>query len=119
MIPVEQGDKRFAPKKIDRDNPKASRVYICDACGSKNDYIRKSMPFDGQYVDVLAVRGRTVADLERAYWAGEVNATWWCTKCHQRFNEDIRDTRIRLGLYDTERLERTTALLRGGFWLRR
>ena len=115
VIPVEQGDKRFAPKKIDRDDPSASRVYICDACGSRNPFKLKSMHFDGQYVDVLAVKGRSVAELERACWAGEVNATWHCTKCHQRHNENIEDTRIRIGVYDTDRMERTRALICRGF----
>ena len=107
QLPVAAGDKRFALKKLNRDNPHASRVYICDACGSRNEFIRKSMPFDGQYVDVRAIRGRSVANLEKAYWAGEVNATWHCTECHRRKNENLEDTRIRLGLYDNIRIERT------------
>ena len=75
-LPVAAGDRRFTLKKLDRDDPHASRVYICDACGSKNAFIRRSMPFDGQYVDIRAIRGRSVADLEKAYWAGKVDATW-------------------------------------------
>ena len=77
------------------------------------------MPFDGQYVDVLAVRGRTVADLERAYWAGEVNATWYCTRCHQRDDETIKETRVRIECFDTKRMERTTELVRKGYWPKR
>ena len=65
------------------------------------------MPFDGQYVDVRAIRGRSVANLEKAYWAGEVNATWHCTECHRREDENLEETRIRLGLYDISRIERT------------
>ena len=109
QLPVAAGDKRFALKKLNRDKPHASRVYICDACGSRNEFIRKSLPFDGQYVDVQAIRGRSVANLEKAYWAGEVNATWHCTECHRRKNENLEDTRLRLGLYDNIRIGRTIA----------
>ena len=111
-LPVEKGDTRFAKKH-------RSRVYICDACGSRNEYVRRSMPFDGQYVDTQAIRGRTPANLERAYRSGEVNATWFCTRCHQRDNEHIEDTRWRIGAYDTKRIQRTTEMLRNGFrWCR-
>ena len=110
QLPVAAGDKRFALKKLNRDKPHASRVYICDACGSENAFIRRSMPFDGQYVDIRAIRGRSVADLEKAYWAGEVDATWHCTECHRRKDESLEDARIRLGLYDNIRIGRTTTL---------
>ena len=109
-LPVADGDRRFTVRKLDRDNPHAARVYICDACGSENAFIRRSLPFDGQYVDTRATRGRSVADLEKAYWAGEVDATWHCTECHRRKDESLEDARIRLGLYDNIRIERTTTL---------
>ena len=88
-----------------------SRVYVCDSCRAEKRWWKKSIQFDGQYVDVLAVRGRSVEDLERAYYAGEVDATWLCSKCHQRKGETLVDCRVRLGLYDTERMERTQRLL--------
>ena len=107
------GDRRFAGKKQDRDNPDASRVYVCDSCQARITFWKKAFQYDGQYVHVLDVRGRTVEELEQAYYAGEVNATWWCSKCHQRDGETLEDCRVRLGLYELDRMERTQRLIDG------
>ena len=108
-----KGDRRFARRKLDREGPDKSRVYVCDSCLSKKSWWKKSLQFDGQYVNVLAVRGRSVEELEEAYYAGEVDATWLCSRCHQRKTETLFDCRVRLGLYDTERMERTRRLFPG------
>ena len=103
-----KGDQRFAARKRDRK-------YICDGCGDKYELTTKAYPFDGQYVDVLAVRGRSPEEALRACWAGEINATWYCSWCHKRPDEHITDTRIRLDLVDNKRVERTKRLLAQGY----
>ena len=50
-------------------------------------------------------------ELEIAYYAGEVNATWWCSACHQRDGESLEDCRVRLGVYDVDRMERTQRIV--------
>ena len=101
------GDRRFAGKKQDRVRPKESRVYVCDKCYEEKRYWKRSLPYDGQYLDVLGVRRRTAEELKAAYYAGEVNATWWCSQCHRRPGESLEICRVRLGLYDLDRMERT------------
>ena len=101
------GDRRFARKKQDRENPDESRLYVCDRCHAEIRWGKKSLQYDGQYVDVLAVRGRSVEELERAYYAGVVNATWWCSRCHQRPGESLEACRVRLGAFELQRMERT------------
>ena len=107
-LPVEKGDRRFAKDK-------RSRVHICDNCGSPNKYQRRAMPFDGQYLQLLSIRGRSVEALEQAYEDGEVDATWFCTRCHQRDDESYEETRRRIEVYEWERIFRTTKLLKSGF----
>ena len=107
-LPVEEGDRRFASEK-------RSRVYICDNCGSRNEYQHRAMPFDGQYLKLLEIRGRTPEALKQAYENGEVDATWFCTRCHQRDDEYYEATRRRIEVYQLDRIIRTTKLLDSGF----
>ena len=100
------GDNRFAAKQKDR-------VYICDSCGKKVELDRRSIRFNGQYVNLLDVRGRSVEELTQAYWSGEVDARWYCTKCHKRPNETLEDTLKRIDALDTNRMLRTATMLGG------
>ena len=108
------GDNRFALNKKDRENP---RVYVCDNpnCRSVNMLKTNAQNFDGQYVNRLNVKGYSVEELKRKYLAGEVDCTWLCVKCQQLPGEEIRDTRQRLGIIDTKRVERTTRMISDGF----
>ena len=102
------GDRRFAAKQKDR-------VYICDSCGKKVEMDRRSIRFNGQYVNLLDVRGRSVEELTQAYWGGEIDARWYCTKCHKRPNETLEDTLKRIEAVDTNRKLRTATKLRSGW----
>ena len=106
------GDARFAPKKQDKIHP---RVYVCDWCGSRHEFIKKTFQYDGQYVDFAGTRGYSPTQLSERYWAGK-NLTWYCTTCHQRPWEKLEDTRIRLGVYDDKRIERNRDLIESGFF---
>ena len=88
-LPVEPGDRRFAKKKH-------SRVHICDNCGSRNTYQCRAMPFDGQYLQLLSIRRHTTSALKQAFEDGELDATWFCTRCHQRDGESYEETRRRI-----------------------
>ena len=103
-----RGDNRFALRKKDR-------VYVCDMCDTRVGFVKKSFPFDGQYVDVLAVRNRHVEELKQAYWRGEVNATWRCSGCHQRPDEHINETRVRIECVEVDRVVRTQRIFAQGF----
>jgi len=102
------GDSRFAARRADR-------VYVCDnaSCRSRKAYaeIKKSLPFDGQYVVLLETRGYSAAELEQRYEAKNVDATWWCSACHRRPSErDLDETRRRIEAFDIDRCERTCLL---------
>ena len=72
---------------------------------------RQQGPFNGHHVDILAVRGRSVEDLERPYRAEEINAICWCATCHERDGESVEQILSVPGLYVTDRMERTLPLL--------
>ena len=107
-----EDDTRFAEEK-------QSRIYVCNNCGSWNKFQTRSMPFDGQYLQLLSIRGRSPQALQQAYEDGEVDATWYCTRCHQRHDESYEKTRRRIQVYEWQRIERTTAMLNQGFQLHR
>jgi len=106
------GDNRFAPKKMD------GRVYVCDnpLCHSKNPFMKRSLPFDGQFVNPQDVHGHATDVLQRMYENREVDVTWLCSTCHQRPGEDLDATRTRIGAFDSKRMERTSSLVKRGFW---
>ena len=74
---------------------------------TEKTFWKKSLQYDGQYLDVLGVSRRTVEELKAAYYAGEVNATWWCSQCHRRPGESLEDCRVRIGVFEIDRMERT------------
>ena len=63
---------------------------------------------------MLEARGRSAEALGRLYEEGEFDATWYCSPCHQRPDEDLEVTRARLGIIDIDRMERTNALIQRG-----
>eukprot|EP00973_Karenia_brevis_P026213 3615449-Karenia_brevis.AAC.1 len=63
------------------------------------------------YVTVAPVPGI----LKERYLDGSVDVTWWCTTCHGRVGESPQQTRIRIRVYDADRMERTTRLLQSGW----
>ena len=58
-----RGDRRFAATKQDRDSNDACRVYVCDKCHARIEFWKRAFQYDGQYVHVLEVRGRSVEEL--------------------------------------------------------
>ena len=44
------------------------------------------LPFDGQFVHKTWPEGTKHSDLQRMYEEGRINATWWCTECHEKFD---------------------------------
>ena len=109
-----EGDQRFAPQQRNKQNPDLERKYICDKCGKPYVFWKKSCHFDGQYLNVLESKGRTAEMLGRLYEEGKFNALWHCSLCHKRPEEDLADTRLRLGIIELERVERTSALIKKG-----
>ena len=109
------GDSRFAPYKKSKEYP---RIYVCDRCFSRNPYKTNTLQFDGQYLDD-SVKRYSVTELSQKYAAGEVDATWHCTLCHRRKGEHPRDTRLRIGAYDSGRIERNNWLADGNFDFRK
>ena len=105
------GDSRFAPEKKNKQHP---RIHVCDRCFSRNPYTKNSLQFDGQYLDESARRTKAT-DLYHKWMAGEMDATWLCTPCHQRPGENIGDTRLRIGVYDASRTRRSNWLAHHNF----
>ena len=106
------GDKRFAPQR------KHGRVYVCDnkECRSKHEHGSGSLPFDGQFVQLLEVRGYALDVLGRMYEARQVDVTWLCSRCHRRPGErDLDVTRARIEAFDTGRIQRAMGLMKQGF----
>ena len=104
-------DRRFEPKHKDR-------VYVCDnePCRAVKRYaeIKKSILFDGQWVHLLELRGRAVSEIERLYNDKMIDATWFCTACHQRLESNIDMTRFRIECCDLDRMERAQRLANQG-----
>ena len=58
------------------------------------------------------VRGYGVAALKHLYECQYVDVTWLCTECQRRPCElNLKETRVRIGAFDTGRLERTMDLV--------
>ena len=77
-----------------------------------NRFLERSLPFDGQFVKLLEIRGYGVVELKHSYECLYVDVTWLCTECHLRPCElNLKETRVRIGAFDTGRLERTMDLV--------
>ena len=68
------GDSRFLYKR-------KQRVYVCDGCGCSQSFKKQALPFDGTWKRRTWGDGIEPHELETMYKAGEIDATWWCTRC--------------------------------------
>ena len=96
------GDSRFLFRR-------KQRIYVCDNCGSSNGFKKQSLPYDGTFLHRNWKEGIEPHQLETMYLDGDIDATWWCSKCMAR-SEGTTQQSVRWahGLYQVAyRKERT------------
>jgi hypothetical protein len=96
------GDSRFFFRR-------KQRIYVCDKCGSSNGFKKQSLPYDGTFLHRNWKEGIEPHQLETMYLDGDIDATWWCSKCMAR-SEGTTQQSVRWahGLYQVAyRQERT------------
>ena len=90
------GDSRL------KEHRKKKRTYVCDACGTTIKYAARRMEFDGRFLDTSWRGDMAFVELYDAWSRGDIDATWWCSACHNlrgaRGNADLDETRLELGI---------------------
>ena len=60
------------------------------------------LPFDGQFVHKTWPERTMHSELQKMYEKGQIDAAWWCTQCHVKFDVHRRSEeqlRHDLGMY--------------------
>ena len=72
---------------------------------------KRSLPFDGQLVNLREIREYDVAELKHLYECQHVDVTWLCTECHRRpYEFNLEEARARIEAFDTGRVQRAMHL---------